>query len=425
MSHSGKERKVEERYDNAREQYKEFGVNADEALEKLLEIPISVHCWQGDDVSGFESSSEGVDSGGILATGGYPGRARSADELRSDFRKALDFLPGKAHRFNLHAIYAETGYKKVERDQLKPEHFSQWIDWAGDEGIMLDFNQTFFAHPKAEDGFTLAHRDPEIRKFWIRHGIASRRIASAMGTAQGADCLCNLWIPDGMKDLPADRFNPRRLLIESLDEIFKEDMPNLLDSVEGKLFGIASESYVAGSNDFYLLYAQSRKKILCLDMGHFHPTESVADKISTVLSFQDRLLLHISRGIRWDSDHVALLEDPVREIAHECVRGNVLDRVIFATDFFDASINRIAAWVIGVRALKKALLEALLEPVHLLREAEEAGDYTARLAIMESSKGLPSSAVWDMACLRSDVPVGIGWLDELKAYERDVQTRRG
>ena len=425
MSNSGKERKVEQRYDNAREQYKEFGVNADEALEKLLEIPISVHCWQGDDVSGFESSSEGVDSGGILATGGYPGRARSADELRSDFRKALDFLPGKAHRFNLHAIYAETGYKKVERDQLQPEHFSQWIDWASDEGIMLDFNQTFFAHPKAEDGFTLAHRVPEIRKFWIRHGIASRRIASAMGTAQGADCLCNLWIPDGMKDLPADRFNPRRLLIESLDEIFKEDMPNLLDSVEGKLFGIASESYVAGSNDFYLLYAQSRKKILCLDMGHFHPTELVADKISTVLSFQDRLLLHISRGIRWDSDHVALLEDPVREIAHECVRGNVLDRVIFATDFFDASINRIAAWVIGVRALKKALLEALLEPVHLLREAEEAGDYTARLAIMESSKGLPSSAVWDMACLRSDVPVGIGWLHELKAYERDVQTRRG
>ncbi len=425
MTLSGKEQKVEERYNNAREQYEEFGVNTDEALEKLLEIPISIHCWQGDDVSGFESNSESVDSGGIIATGEYPGRARNADELRSDFRKALDFLPGKAHRLNLHAIYAETGEEKIERDQLMPEHFSRWIDWAMDEGIMLDFNQTFFAHPKAEDGFTLAHHDPEIRKFWIRHGIASRSIASAMGTAQGADCLCNLWIPDGMKDLPADRFGPRRLLVESLDAIFGENMPNLIDSVEGKLFGIASESYVAGSNDFYLLYAQSRNKILCLDMGHFHPTETIADKISAVLSFQDRVLLHISRGIRWDSDHVVLLEDPVREIAHECVRGNVLDRVIFATDFFDASINRIAAWVIGVRALKKALLEALLEPVHLLREAEEAGDYTARLAIMESSKGLPSSAVWDMACLRSDVPVGIGWLHELRAYERDVQLRRG
>ncbi|MHB9134539.1 MAG: L-rhamnose isomerase [Armatimonadota bacterium] len=416
--------RIEQAYEIARAQYAELGVDTETALQALKGIAVSLHCWQGDDVGGFESS-DGLTGGGIQATGNYPGKARTADELRADLDQALHMIPG-ASRLNLHSIYAETGGKKVDRDQLAPEHFANWLDWAKARKLGMDFNPSFFSHPKADDGFTLAHRDAGIRKFWVNHGIACRKIGAHFGKELGTACVTNVWIPDGYKDVPADRLTPRRLLKESLDAIFAEtiDPQYHLDAVEGKLFGIGSESYVVGSHDFYLGYALANKKLLCLDAGHYHPTETIADKISAVLVQLDEILLHVSRGVRWDSDHVVILTDDLRSIAEEIVRGNFLSRVHIGLDFFDASINRVAAWTIGARSMKKALLLALLEPSGMLRGLEAAGDFTSRLALLEELKTLPAGAVWDYFCLQQDTPVGTAWLEQVKAYEQKVLAQR-
>jgi L-rhamnose isomerase len=415
---------AERAFDLAKERYAEVGVDVDDALQRLTGISISLQCWQADDVGGFENSGSEL-GGGLAVTGNYPGKARTPDELRSDVEKATSLIPGR-HRLNLHASYAETGGKRVDRDQLEPAHFQGWIDWARSRSMGLDFNPTFFAHPKAADGFTLSHPDAGIREFWVRHGIASRRIGAAMGKALGTPCVTNVWIPDGYKDTPVDRKGPRERLLRSLDEIFAEpvDPAHNLDAVEGKLFGIGSESYVVGSHEFYLGYAISRKKLLCLDAGHYHPTESLADKISAVLAHLDRILLHVSRGVRWDSDHVVTLTDDLVAIAQELVRGEYLDRTHIGLDFFDASINRVAAWVIGTRCMIKALLIALLEPSQKLREYEAAGDFTARLALLEEAKTLPLGAVWDYYCRSQNVPVGAAWLAEIKRYEHEVLSKR-
>ena len=341
---------LEKSYTLAKERYAELGVETEAAMNRLERMAISIHCWQGDDVGGFESTG-GLSGGGIMATGNYPGRARTADELRADAARALALIPGK-HRFSLHAIYLEPGSKRVERTDIAPEHFKGWMDWAAGLGIGLDFNSTFFSHPKAADGFTLAHRDEGIRRFWVEHGIACRKISEAMGRRQGSPSIHNVWIPDGMKDVTIDRKGPREILKKSLDEMFALPIDPALsrDAVEAKLFGIGSETYVVGSHEFYLGYAVANKKMLTLDAGHFHPTETIADKLSSVLLYLDEVLLHVSRGIRWDSDHVVILSDDLRAIAEELVRGGFLDRVHVGLDFFDASINRIAAWTIGARA---------------------------------------------------------------------------
>jgi L-rhamnose isomerase len=416
---------IEKGYEWAREQHARLGVGTDRALEVLRRVSISLHCWQGDDVGGFENDL-GLTGGGIQATGNYPGKARNADELRADLDQALRLIPGK-HRLNLHAIYAETSGRKVERDGLGPEHFTAWIDWARSRGLGLDFNGTFFSHPKAADGFTLSSRDEGVRRFWVDHGIACRKIGAKFGRELDSPCVTNVWIPDGFKDVPIDRKTPRALLKRSLDEVFAEklDPRYQLDAVESKLFGIGSESYVVGSHEFYLGYAIENRKLLCLDSGHFHPTEGIADKLSSVLTYLDEILLHVSRGVRWDSDHVVILSDDLRAIAEEVVRGEYLGRVHLGLDFFDASINRVAAWVIGTRCLLKALLIALLEPTATLRELETAGDYTRRLALLEEMKTMPYGAVWDCHCLRQDVPVGPAWLEVVQVYERDVLARRG
>ena len=412
-------------YEAAREAYGLLGVDTEAALGILARTPISVHCWQGDDVGGFESSSAGDPGGGLAITGNYPGRARTAEELRADLEKVFSLVPGK-HRLNLHAFYLETGGKKVDRDQIETSHFQGWIDWAKSLGLGMDFNPTCFAHPKAADGFTLAHRDPGIRAFWIEHAKRCRTIGADIGRALGSTCMVNVWIPDGYKDLPVDRAAPRQRLIESLDAIFAEKLPEKeeIDAMECKLFGIGSESYVAGSHEFYLGYAVSRQKAVCLDAGHFHPTETLADKISSVLLFVPRLLLHVSRGVRWDSDHVVILDDPTRAVMEELVRGDFLSRTSIGLDYFDASINRVAAWVIGIRATQKALLLALLEPSKQLREAEADGNLTARLALLEEAKSLPWGAVWDEFCRRHNVPAGAAWLPEAESYvETTVRTR--
>ena len=416
-------KKIEAAYEAARQRYDELGVDAEKAIERLSKTAISLHCWQGDDVGGFETS-EGLSGGGLVATGAYPGKARTPDELRKDIEKAMSLIPGK-HRLNLHAMYAETA-GKVDRNELAVEHFAAWIDWAKGNGLGMDFNGTFFSHPKAESGFTLSIADEGIRRFWVEHGIACRKIGSAMGKELGTPCVTNLWIPDGYKDIPVDRKGPRQRLRKSLDEIFAEkiDQNCLLDCVESKLFGIGSESYVVGSHEFYLGYAIGNNVLLCLDTGHFHPTEVVSDKISSVMEFLDRILLHVSRGVRWDSDHVVILSDELRAIAEELVRGDYLERVHIGLDFFDASINRVAAWVIGTRCMLKALLIALLEPKDKLREMEMGGDFTSRLAILEELKTLPFGAIWDYYCTKKEVPPAQAWLDEVKAYEKDVLSKR-
>ena len=412
-------------YEAAREVYGLLGVDTEAALGILARTPISVHCWQGDDVGGFESSSAGDPGGGLAITGNYPGRARTAEELRADLEKVFSLVPGK-HRLNLHAFYLDSGGKKIDRDQIETSHFQGWIDWAKSLGLGMDFNPTCFAHPKAADGFTLAHRDPGIRAFWIEHAKRCRTIGADIGRALGSTCMVNVWIPDGYKDLPVDRAAPRQRLIESLDAIFAEKLPEKeeIDAMECKLFGIGSESYVAGSHEFYLGYAVSRQKAVCLDAGHFHPTETLADKVSSVLLFVPRLLLHVSRGVRWDSDHVVILDDPTRAVMEELVRGDFLSRTSIGLDYFDASINRVAAWVIGIRATQKALLLALLEPSKQLREAEADGNLTARLALLEEAKSLPWGAVWDEFCRRHNVPAGAAWLPEAESYvETTVRTR--
>ncbi len=415
---------VEANYKVAQEQYAQLGVDTHEALRRLGEIPISIHCWQGDDVAGFEGVAEEI-GGGLAVTGNYPGKARTPDELRADIDLAMSLVPGR-HRFNLHASYAEFNGRPVERNELQPNHFQGWIDWARERRIGLDFNPTFFGHPKADDGWTLSHPDAAIREFWIEHGVVCRRIGAAMGAALGTPCVTNVWIPDGCKDLTVDRLGPRQRLMESLDQVFAESLPqsHTLDAVESKLFGIGSETYVVGSHEFYLGYAITRQKLLCLDAGHFHPTEVISDKISAVMLFVDRLLLHVSRGVRWDSDHVVILSDELRAIAQELARHGYLDRVHIGLDFFDASINRVAAWVIGTRAMIKALLLALLEPTELLRQLEADGNYTARLALLEELKTLPAGAIWDYYCLQRDVPIGRTWLANVESYEREVLSRR-
>jgi len=415
---------IEQRYDLAKEQYAPIGVDTDKAVQKLSTIAISLHCWQGDDVRGFETKNE-VSGDHITATGNYPGGARNAEELRMDLDKTLSLIPGK-HRLNLHAIYAETGGKHICRNNLQPEHFSGWIDWAKEKGLKLDFNGTFFSHSKAKDGFTLASPDEGIRKFWVEHGIACRKIGEHMGRELKSPCVTNIWIPDGYKDIPVDRKGPRQRLKKSLDEILSEkiDSKYNLDAVEPKLFGIGTESYVVGSYDFYLGYALENKLLLCLDTGHFHPTETVSDKISSVLLYLERILLHISRPVRWDSDHVVILDDELKSLAKELVTGDFLDRVHIGLDFFDASINRIAAWVIGTRCLLKGLLIALLEPADTLKEAEISGDLTRRLALMEELKTMPFGAVWDYYCMKSGVPTGTKWMDEIKSYEKNNLTKR-
>ena len=416
---------IERAYSLANERYAALGVNTDRALKQLAAVSLSLHCWQGDDVGGFERAGSEL-GGGMAVTGNYLGKARTPVELRADLDQALALIPGR-HRLNLHASYAETGGKQVDRTDLEPAHFGNWIQWAKARKMGIDFNPTYFAHPKAADGLTLTHPDKAVRQFWIQHGIACRRIGAAIGKALATPCVTNFWIPDGSKDTPVDRRGPRERLAESLDAIFAQPVNPKFnrDAVEAKLFGIGSESYVPGSHEFYLGYAIARRKLLCLDAGHFHPTEGIADKISSVFLWLDEILLHVSRGIRWDSDHVVTLTDDLQAIAQELVRGDFLARTHIGLDYFDASINRVAAWVIGSRCLLKALLLAFLEPIVLLRRLESAGDFTSRLAMFEETKTLPAGAVWDFHCLQSGVPAGEAWLPEVKRYEQTVLSKRG
>jgi L-rhamnose isomerase len=416
------EEQLQSAYQLAQERYAALGVNTDAALETLRTIAISLHCWQGDDVGGFEDPNRGL-SGGIMATGNYRGKARTVAELRADLDKAYSLIPGK-HRLNLHAIYLDAD-EKVPRNEIQPKHFSTWVDWAKANQQGIDFNPTCFSHPLADDGFTLAHHDKGIRDFWIEHCIASREIGDYFGRELTTPAVTNVWIPDGYKDSPVDRLAPRQRLQSALDKVFEKPLPHNLDAVEAKLFGIGSESYVVGSHEFYLAYAVARQKLLCLDAGHFHPTETIADKISSALLYVPELLLHVSRGVRWDSDHVVTLTDDLQAIMQEIVRGDFLGRIHIGLDFFDASINRVAAWVIGTRNALRALLMALLEPRNLLQSYEQDANYTARLALLEELKGLPFSAVWDYYCAQQNVPVGIAFMDEIAAYEQTVLVKRG
>jgi L-rhamnose isomerase len=412
-------------YSLAQETYAALGVDTETALRRVARVPISLHCWQGDDVGGFEKTGSDLTGSGIAATGNYPGKARTIDELRQDLELAYRLIPGK-HRLNLHACYGDFGGEKVERNAITVAQFQSWIDWAKTNGLGLDFNPTCFAHPKAADGFTLSHPDAGIRHFWIEHSIACRKIGAEMGRQLGTVTVTNIWIPDGYKDLPFDRRAPRERLAAALDAVFAEslDPRHHLDAVESKLFGIGSESYVVGSHEFYLGYAIRKQKLICLDAGHYHPTETLTDKISSVLQYVPELLLHVSRGVRWDSDHVVILDDHLRAIMEELVRGDYLARTHIGLDYFDASINRIAAWTIGTRNAIKALLIAMLEPAGLLRAAERAGDHTARLTLMEEAKLLPFAAVWDEHCRRQNVPIGGAWLVEVQAYEKSVLAKR-
>ena len=398
-------------------------MDTDKALATLKPVSISLHCWQGDDVGGFENPG-GELSGGIAATGNYPGKARNADELRRDLDVVYSLLPG-SHRLNLHAIYLESD-TKVERNKIEPRHFSAWKDWAKANHHGVDFNPTCFSHPKAADGFTLAHRDEDIRQFWVEHCIASRKIGEYFGKELGTPAVTNIWIPDGYKDSPADRRTPRRLLLESLDIILadKIDPRYNLDAVEPKLFGIGSESYVVGSMEFYAAYALSRKILLTLDAGHFHPTETISDKISSMLIYLDQMLLHVSRGVRWDSDHVVTFNDDLQAITQEIVRNDALERVHIGLDYFDASINRIAAWTIGARNTLRGLLNALLEPSEMLKQNEASGDFSSRLALQEELKVMPAGAVWDYYCSKENVPVGIDFMKVIKDYEGRELTKR-
>ncbi len=419
------DKKITMAYEAAKEIYSSIGVDTDKALEVLDSIEISLHCWQGDDVGGFEKEDT-VLSGGIMATGNYPGKARTPAELWSDLEKAMSLIPGK-QKVNVHASYIDAP-KKADRDQIEPSHFAGWVDWAKDHGIGLDFNPTYFSHPKSNDGLTLSHPDPGIRAFWIEHGKRSRKVGEYFGKETGKTCVTNLWIPDGYKDNPIDKMAPRERLAAALDEIYSFDTNPQYnkDAVESKVFGIGSEAYVTGSHEFYMGYAMSRKKVmLTLDAGHFHPTESIAQKISALLVFMPELLLHVSRPIRWDSDHVVIMDDELASIAKEIVRCNALNKVYLALDYFDASINRIAAWIIGARNTQKALLSALLEPVADLKKAELDWDLTSRLALTEEYKNFPMGAVWDYFCATHNVPIREQWLAEVKEYERTVLADRG
>ena len=407
-------------YKTAQQQYADWGVDTDAAIAATLDIAISVHCWQGDDVVGFEQQS-GASGGGIQATGNHPGRARTPDELRADLEFAYSMIPGR-HRCNLHAMYLDTN-QSPDRDAIDYTHFSSWIDWAKDQGIGLDFNPTFFAHEKADDNLTLAHPDKGIRDFWIEHAKRSRDIAEQFGTALGSWCVNNIWVPDGYKDTPINRMAARERLEQSLDEILKDAKPHMRDAVESKLFGIGIEACTVGSHEFYLSYAIKKQIALCLDMGHFHPTENVADKLSAVASSVQDILLHVSRPMRWDSDHVIVQNDDVLHIAQELVASDLLKRTYIGLDFFDATISRTTAWVIGVRNMQKALLRAFLLPIETLQKVEDQLDFTSRLILSEEIKDLPWSAVWAELCARTDCPQGLELMQQLEKYQSIVAQR--
>ncbi|MEF3304575.1 L-rhamnose isomerase [Paenibacillus sp. GYB003] len=414
---------IEKSYEAAKRLYAAHGIDVDRALEKLAQIKISMHCWQGDDVRGFLNRDQDL-TGGISVTGHYPGAARTPAELRADLEKAFSLIPGK-HKVNLHAIYADTE-EKVELDRIEPKHYERWVEWAKEHGLGLDFNPTCFSHEKSADGFTLSHPDPAIRQFWIDHCKAARKVGAYFGERLGQTCVTNVWIPDGFKDAPSDRLTPRKRLKEALDEVFAEqlDPRHHLDAVESKLFGLGSEAYVVGSHEFYMGYGLQKGKLICLDAGHFHPTEVISNKLSALSLFADGILLHVSRPMRWDSDHVVTLDDELLDIGKELVHGDLLGKTHIGLDFFDGSINRVAAWVVGTRNTIKALLRAMLMPIEALRQAELEGDYTTRLALTEEFKTYPFGAVWDYYCAKSGVPVREEWLAEVKAYERDVLLKR-
>lgn len=414
---------VKEAYELAKQRYADYGIDTDAVIERLKNVPISMHCWQGDDVIGFENTN-GQLTGGIQTTGNYPGKATTLDELLADIEKALSLIPGK-HRINVHAIYGD--FKEpVSRDQIKPEHFKKWVDWAKKNGVHLDFNPTCFSHPMSEDGMTISHPNKEVRDFWIRHVKACREIAAYIGKEQGSPCAVNHWFPDGMKDVTVDKYGPRKRMADALDEVFSVEYPKeyIVDALESKVFGIGAESYTVGSNEFCVAYATSRNKLITLDAGHYHPTEVISDKLSAAFCFVDEVLLHVSRPVRWDSDHVIILDDELKHIAEELVRNDFISRTHIGLDYFDASINRIAAWVIGMRNMQKALMLAMLEPTKDLVAAEQSFDFTTRLAVLEEIKTLPFGAVWDYFCETNGVPVGGEWIDEVRKYETDVTSKR-
>ena len=415
-----KEQKVRQAYELAVERYAAIGIDVEKVMEQLQGIQLSLHCWQADDVTGFESTGELT--GGIQATGNYPGKARNIDELRADVLKAASLIPGK-HRLNLHEIYGDFGGKFVDRDQVEPAHFESWMQWATENDMKLDFNSTSFSHPKSGD-LTLSNPDEGIRNFWIEHTKRCRAVAEEMGKRQGDPCIMNLWVHDGSKDITVNRMKYRALLKDSLDQIFATEYKNMKDCIESKVFGIGLESYTVGSNDFYIGYAAQNQKVITLDTGHFHPTESVADKVSSMLLYVPELMLHVSRPVRWDSDHVTIMNDETLDLCKEIVRCDALNKVHVGLDYFDASINRIGAYVIGSRATQKCLLQALLEPLHLLREYEANGQGFERLALLEECKSLPWNAVWDMFCLKNNVPVGESFIAEVQKYEAEVTSKR-
>lgn len=412
---------IEKAYEIARERYEAIGTDTDKALEQLQKISLSLHCWQSDDVCGFEERGGSL-SGGIQVTGNYPGRARNIDEVRTDILKAKSFIPG-SHRLNLHAIYGDFQGKAVDRDEIGPEHFRSWMEWAKENGMKLDFNSTSFSHPKSGD-LTLANPDKGIRDFWIEHTRRCRLISEEMGRFQEDPCMMNLWIHDGSKEVPASRLRYRQILKESLDSIFSTGYSHMKDCIEAKLFGIGLENYTVGSYDFYLGYGVRNNKIVTLDTGHFHLTESIADKVSSLLLFTPEIMLHVSRPVRWDSDHVVILNDDIQDLAREIIRCGALDRVHIGLDYFDATINRIGAYVIGSRATQKAFLMALLEPAAKLQEFEDEGKYFERLALQEEAKSLPWGAVWDMFCLKNGVPVGEDCIHEISRYGQITAERR-
>lgn len=422
----GNNRKIEQAYGLAKEEYSEFGIDTDVVLKQLDQLSVSLHCWQADDVGGFETPDSRLGGGGIQVTGNYPGRAASVEDIMDDLEFVMSLLPG-SQRVNLHAIYGDFGGKHVDRDSIETSHFQGWIDWAKQRGTGLDFNPTCFSHPYADDGFTLSSKNETHRRFWVEHVKRCRMIAAEMGRELGTAAVNNIWIPDGSKDVPVDRYAHRALLKKSLDDIYSVGYPgeHLLDSLESKLFGIGSESMVVGSHEFYLAYAAINGKMVCLDNGHFHPTEQVGDKISAVLQFTDRVLLHLTRGVRWDSDHVVTFNDEIQLIAQEVIRSNALDRVHIGLDFFDASINRIGAYVAGVRSVQLAFLFALLEPAGLLRDYEENGRYFERLALLEIMKTKPFGAVYDYYCMINSVPVSRNYIGAVLDYEKEVLSKRG
>ena len=414
------EQKINQAYDLAVERYAAIGIDVEKVMDQLQKVQLSLHCWQADDVTGFESTGELT--GGIQATGNYPGKARNIDELRADILKAASLIPGN-HRLNLHEIYGDFGGKFVDRDEVAPEHFESWMQWAAENNMKLDFNSTSFSHPKSGD-LSLSNPDEGIRSFWIEHTKRCRAVAEEMGKRQGDPCIMNLWVHDGSKDITVNRMKYRALLKDSLDQIFATKYDNMKDCIESKVFGIGLESYTVGSNDFYIGYAAQKNKLVTLDTGHFHPTESVADKVSSLLLYVPELLLHVSRPVRWDSDHVTIMNDDTMDLCKEIVRCDALNRVHVGLDYFDASINRIGAYVIGSRATQKCLLQALLEPLHLLREYEAKGQGFERLALLEECKSLPWNAVWDMFCLKHGVPVGESFIAEVQKYEAEVTSKR-